>query len=72
MKGERFHGLEEGNRLLLLATVALLPLAYGPGLFVDRFNVPKLALLLSVVAVATGIRLALLLLGRRLSRKSVV
>lgn len=58
--GELFLRIESG---ILLATVAVLPLAYLPGLLVDFVNMPKLNLLFVVVIVASALRLGSFLLA---------
>lgn len=52
------------QRVLLAVTVVGLPVAYVPGVFADPVNIPKLSLLLGVVALAVSLRLALTALGQ--------
>lgn len=59
------EGLISGERLLLIAITTFLPLAYGPGIFNDVFNLPKLSLLMVAVALTGSLRLAAFILGVR-------
>lgn len=51
------------ERLLLLVTVALLPIAYARGLLLEFVNMPKLTMLFVVVCFATSLRVAAAALG---------
>ena len=55
--------VRRAQRFLLMGAVGLLPAAYGPGVFADPVNIPKLSLLLGALALAASLRVALTILG---------